>query len=138
MDRIKIETTDHLRSFEIPWEWVSKDGIKPKVNDTEAQAERGTMSGYLYRKRQAEIPEQSLSFTKSLYRYQIKDLLKLIREEKLLVTYFEDYVDEFITDEFYIPKPDLTRRELPADNNTDNILYAPFDLTFIAYGGLKK
>ena len=135
MDRIKIETLDHSKSFIIPWEWV-ENNIKPKVNDLEAQAERGTLTGYLYRKRLAEIPERTITFDKSLYRYEIKSLLQLIRQEKLLVTYFEDYLDKYVTAEFYIPKPELNIRKLPLNNDTDMILYEPFSLTLIAYGGL--
>lgn len=137
MEKIKFMTTDGKLSFEIPWEWIEKDGLKPKTNDLEATAKRGKLNGYLYRKRQAQIPDHTLKFVNSLYRYQIKPLLEIIKEEKIKVYYFDGWVDKFITTDFYVPKPDLSIREIPVDNNTDNILYAPFSLEFISYGDVS-
>lgn len=137
MDKIKFMTLDGSRSFEVPWEWVEKDGLKPKTNDLEASAKRGKLNGYLYRKRQAQIPDHTLQFVKSLYRYEIKPLLNIVKEEKIKVYYFDDWADKYVTAEFYVPKPDLARREIPLDNNTDNILYAPFSMEFISYGDVS-
>ena len=138
MDKIKFMSVDETLSFEIPWEWIEKDGIKPKKNDLEASAKRGKLNGYLYRKRQAQIPDHTLNFVKSIYRYELKPLLKIINDEKIKVYYFDDWLDKFVKTDFYVPKPDLVRREIPEDNNTDNILYAPFSLEFISYGDVSS
>lgn len=137
MDKIKFMSVDKTLSFEIPWEWIEKDGIKPKKNDLEATAKRGKLNGYLYRKRQAQIPDHILVFTEALYRYQIKPLLNIIKQEKIKVYYFDDWVDRFVETDFYVPPPELPRRRIPTDNNTDNILYAPFSLEFISYGDVS-
>lgn len=137
MDKIKFMTEDNSSSFEIPWEWVEKDGLKPKTEDLEATAKRGKLNGYLYRKRQGQFPDHTLQFVKSLYRYQIKTLLNIIKQEKIKVYYFDHWKGAFVTAEFYVPKPDLSVREIPRDNNTDNILYAPFSLEFISYGDVS-
>lgn len=137
MNKIKFMSVDETLSFEIPWEWIEKDGIKPKTNDLEAKAKRGKLHGDLYRKRQAQIPDHTLVFVEALYRYQLKPLLNIIKQEKIKVYYFDDWADKFVTTYFYVPKPDLARREVPSDNNTDNILYAPFSMEFISYGDVS-
>ena len=80
-------SVDETLFFDIPWEWIEKNGLKPKTNDLEATAKRGKLNGYLYRKRQAQIPDYTLQFIESLYRYQIKTLLNIIKEEKIKVYY---------------------------------------------------
>ena len=74
MDRITFATTDNQTSFAIPWEWIDKDGLKPKTNDLESKAKRGVLNGTLYRKRIAQIPDYTLNIAKSLKRSQISDL----------------------------------------------------------------
>lgn len=137
MEKIKFMSIDETLSFEIPWEWIEKDGLKPKKNDLEATAKRGKLNGYLYRKRQAQIPDYTLNFIESLYRYQIKSLLNIIKQEKIKVYYFDDWADRYVTTDFYVPPPDLSRKRIPLDNNTDNILYAPFSIEFISYGDVS-
>lgn len=137
MEKIKFMSIDETLSFEIPWEWIEKDGLKPKKNDLEAIAKRGKLNGYLYRKRQAQIPDYTLNFIESLYRYQIKSLLNIIKQEKIKVYYFDDWADRYVTTDFYVPSPDLSRKRIPLDNNTDNILYAPFSIEFISYGDVS-
>lgn len=137
MDKIRFMSVDETLFFDIPWEWIEKNGLKPKTNDLEATAKRGKLNGYLYRKRQAQIPDYTLQFIESLYRYQIKTLLNIIKEEKIKVYYFDHFADKFVTTDFYVPKPDLSIKRIPEDNNTDNILYAPFSLEFIGYGDVS-
>ncbi|MCI8575636.1 MAG: hypothetical protein HFI09_04115 [Bacilli bacterium] len=137
MEQIEFKSVDGKLSFKLPWEWIEKDGIKPKTNDLEATAKRGKLNGRLYRKRQAQIPDHSLKFVQSLYRYQIKPLLNIIKQEQIKVFYFDDWADKFVETDFYVPKPDLVRREIPEDNNTDNILYAPFEMEFVSYGDVS-
>ncbi len=137
MDKIKFSTIDGTKSFEIPWEWVEKGGLKPKTNDIEASAKRGHLNAYLYRKRQAQIPDHTLQFVKSLYRFEILDLLEIIKQEDLNVYYFDHWANRFVTTKFYVPKPDLTVEKIPYDNNTDNIRYAPFSIEFISYGDVS-
>ena len=137
MDKIKFLTTDGKKSFEFPWEWVEKGGLKPKTNDIEATAKRGRLNAYLYRKRQAQIPDHTLQVVKSLYRFQILDLLEIIKQEELNVYYFDHWANKFVTTKFYVPKPDLSVEKIPYDNDTGNILYAPFTIEFISYGDVS-
>lgn len=137
MDKIKFETTDEQRSFEIPWDWIEKDGLKPKSNDLDSKAKRGNLNGYLYRKRLAQIPDYTLQIIKSLKRSQIEDLLFIIKQEECYVTYFDHWKGSSVKTKFYTPKPDLPVRKLPYDNNVSNIEYAPFSIEFISYGDVS-
>ena len=137
MDKIRFSTIDGTKSFEIPWEWVEKSGLKPKTNDIESNAKRGFLNAYLYRKRQAQIPDHTLKFVKSLYRFEIKTLLDIIKQEEINVYYFDHWADKFLTTKFYVPKPDLTVEKIPYNNDTSNILYAPFSIEFISYGDVS-
>lgn len=137
MDKIKFMNMNESRFFEIPWEWVEKGGLKPKKNDLEATAKRGKLNGRLYRKRQAQIPDYTLQFVKELYRFQILDLINIIKEEQIKVYYFDHFANKFVTVDFYVPPPELVVNQIPYDNNTKNILYAPFSLEFISYGDVS-
>ncbi len=137
MNQIKFMTMDETKIFEIPWEWIEKRGLKPKKNDLESVAKRGKLNGRLYRKRQAQIPDYTLQFVKSLYRFQIKDLIDIIKQEQIKVYFFEHFKGQFVTKDFYVPPPELPVDRVPYDNDTDNILYAPISLEFISYGDVS-
>lgn len=137
MNKIKIiDASNTTQYFEIPWEWISLEGLSPNLNDLESSAERGVTTGYLYRSRLAEIPEYTLKIVKSLKQSELYPLLKIIRKVKVNLYYFDAYNNDYVTREFYVPKPKITQKKLPKDNNTDNIIYSPFDLTFKGYGGV--
>lgn len=138
MKKIKFETKDGNKSFEIPWNWIEKNGIKPKSNELQSKAKRGTLNGRLYKKRQAIIPDYTLQFTSELYRFQILDLLEIIKQEEFYVTYFDHYANRIVQADFYSPFPELSVVKIPYDDNTDNILYAPFLLEFISMGDVSK
>lgn len=136
MNKIKVSTTDGSQSFEIPFDWVESTGITPILNDLEAKAERGITTGYLYRVRQAEIPSMKLKINKSLTQAQVYPLLSILRQTKFQLYYFEKYENTFKTIDVYCKKPDMAVKEYPTDNNTDNIVYEPFEIQFTAYGGI--
>lgn len=138
MDKIKFESKDGQKSFEIPWNWIEKDGLKPKSNELQSKAKRGTLNGRLYKKRQAIIPDYTLQFVSKLYRFQLLDLFEIIKQEEFYVTYFDHYVNRFVTADFYAPWPELSVAQLPYDNNTNNILYSPFLIEFISMGDVSK
>lgn len=138
MQKIKFESKDGNKTFEIPWDWIEKDGLKPKSNELQSKAKRGTLNGRLYKQRQAIIPDYTLQFNRKLYRFQILDLLEIIKDEEYYVTYFDHYVNRIVRTDFYSPWPDLSVVKLPYDNNTDNILYSPFLLEFISMGDVSK
>lgn len=138
MEKIKFESKDGKKSFEIPWNWIEKDGLKPKSNELQSKAKRGTLNGRLYKKRQAIIPDYTLQFVVKLYRFQILGLLEIIKQEEFYVTYFDHYVNKTVRADFYSPWPDLSVAQIPYDNNTDNILYSPFLLEFISMGDVSK
>lgn len=137
MERIKFASVDGTLSFDFPWEWCETKNLKPRKNDLEATAKRGKLNGTLYRKRQAQIPGFILPISTNVYRYEVKALLKIIKQEKYKATYFNHWTDEFVTSEFYTPPMDLPIKELPENNNTDNILYAPFDIEMIGYSDVS-
>lgn len=137
MDRITFATTDSQASFAIPWEWIEKGGLKPKTNDLESKAKRGVLNGMLYRKRIAQIPDYTLNVTKSLKRSQISDLLFILKQEECNVTYFDHWAGRIVTKKFYTPKPELTVKKIPQDNNFGDIEYAPFTIEFISYGDVS-
>ena len=137
MDRILFKTTDNQHSFEMPWEWIEKYGLKPKTNDLDSSAKRGNLNGYLYRKRMAQIPDYTLSIVKSLKRSQLSDLLFILKQEEFNVTYFDHWAGRVVTQKFYSPKPQLSVKELPYDNNYSNIVYSPFSIEFISFGDVS-
>lgn len=136
MNKIKISTNDSSQNFEIPWEWIEGGGLIPILNDLEAKAERGITTGYLFRVRQAEIPSMKLKVIKALTQAELYPMLRIIREVKFKLTYFEKYENTFKTIDVYAKKPDIAIRKYPLDNNTDNILYEPFEIELTGYGGI--
>ena len=138
MNQIRISTEDNSRFFDIPWSWISKEGVVPQLNDLEATAERSVVTATLYRNRLAEIPNYKLSILKSLKQSEVFPLLDIIRNVKIKITYFEPYSNAYVTKDFYAKKPDLTIRRLPLDNNTNNIVYNPFEITFTGYSDVRS
>ena len=136
MNKIRVSTTDNSLSFEFPWDWIESTGLTPILNDLEAKAERGITTGYLHRVRQAEIPSMKLKVSKSLTQAQVYPLLRILRQVKFKLYYFEKYDNAFKTIDVYCKKPEMAVKKYPADNNTNNILYEPFEIQFTAYGGI--
>ncbi len=137
MDKIKFMSKNGTKFFEIPWTWIEKGGLKPKSNELQSKAKRGTLNGRLYKKRQAIIPDYTLQFVNKLYRFQVKELFEIIKQEEMNVYYFDHYVGEFVTKDFYVPWPDLAVDKVPPNNEVDNILYQPFLLEFISMGDVS-
>lgn len=137
MNKIKITNADNTSEyFEIPWEWITINGLEPNLNDLEAKAERGVTTGYLYRDRMCEIPEYTIKILKKLKQIEIYPFLKVIRKVKVNVYYYDPYENGYVTREFYIPKPKLSIHKIPKDNTTQNIVYNSFDITLKGYGGV--
>lgn len=138
MNKIKISNpSDATEFFEIPWEWLPAGVTGPYLNDLESSAERGKLSGYLSRKRCAEIPAATLEIEKRLTQGEIYPLLKLLKLVKVNIYYFEKYLNKFVTREFYAKKPNPKIWEIPTDNNTDNIKYDKFTIEFAGYGDVN-
>lgn len=140
MNRIKFETTESAsiqKSFFIPWEWINKDGLVPKTNDLESKAKRGNLNGYLYRKRIAQVPDYILKILKNIKRSEITDLLFILAQEECYVTYFDHWAGREVRAKFYTPKPELSVKKIPEDNNYNNIVYGPFNIEFIGYGDVS-
>lgn len=142
MQRLKIETIpkngETKYEFEIPWEWITQDGDDPNLEDLEASANRGKLTGYLYRKRMAEVPHYKLKILKHLKQSEVFPFLRIIRKQEIKMTYFEKYENDFVKTSFYVPKPSMPRHYVPKDNNTDNIVYAPFEVEFIGFGDVNS
>ena len=138
MNKIKITNPNNGSDFfEIPWEWINVNDYTQILNDLEASAERGKLTGKLSRKRLAEIPSASIPINKRLKQEEVFPLLKLLKLVKLNITYFEPYLNKFVTREFYATKPQLKIYQLPLDNNTNNILYDKFSIELIGYGDVN-
>ena len=134
MDKIKIINIDDSSDyFEIPYEWLKAGTQGPTLNDLEASAERGKLTGSLSRVRCAEVPAATLDIIKSLTQKEIFPLLKLLRMVAINIYYFEKYENKFITRKFYAKKPNPAWRKIPENNNTDNIEYEPFTIEFSGY-----
>lgn len=134
MDKIKvINVNDENDFFEIPYEWLPKGTQGPTLNDLEASAERGKLTGKLSRVRCAEVPAATLDIDISLTQGQLFPLLRLLRMVEINIYYFEKYENRFITRKFYAQKPNPSWRKVPSDNNTDNIEYEPFTINFAGY-----
>lgn len=134
MDRIKIiNTKDNADFFEIPYEWLAKGTQGPTLNDLEASAERGKKTGKLNRVRCAEVPAATLDIIKELTQGELYPLLRLLRKVEINIYYFEKYENKFVTKRFYAQKPNPPWRQIPDDNNTDNIIYEPFTIEFAGY-----
>lgn len=137
MDRIKFMSKDGKKIFEIPWKWIEKGGLIPASNELQSKAKRSTLNGRLHKKRQAIIPAYTLKFLSKLYRFQLEELFDIIKQEEINVYYFDHYVGNFVTKDFYVPWPNPPVEEVPPDNNTGNILYSPFELEFISMGDVS-
>lgn len=134
MDKIKImDPKGIIPSFEIPWEWLPKGVQGPTLNDLEATAERGKKTGKLNRVRCAEVPAANLEIIESLTQGELFPLFRLLRLVAIHIYYFEKYENKFVTKKFYAQKPNPSYREIPLDNNTNNILYEPFTIDFAGY-----
>lgn len=134
MDRIKIiNRKNRNETFEIPYEWLPKGTQGPTLNDLEASAERGKLTGALSRVRCAEIPAATLDISVSLTQKELYPLLKLLRMTEIDIYYFEKYLNRFVTRKFYAEKPNPKWRKIPLDNNTDDIEYEPFTINFAGY-----
>jgi len=134
LDKIKIiNTKDSTDYFEIPWEWLSTGTYAPTLNDLEASAERGKLTGELSRVRCAEVPAATLEIAKMLTQKELYPLLKLLRKVEINIRYFEKYENAFVTKKFYAKKPNPTINKIPNDNTTNNILYDKFTIEFSGY-----
>ena len=134
MKKIKImDPSGKIPSFEIPWEWLPKGVQGPTLNDLEATAERGKKTGKLNRVRCAEVPAANLEIIKALTQEELFPLFRLLRLVAIDIYYFEKYENAFVTKRFYAQKPNPAIKEIPEDNNTDNILYEPFTIDFVGY-----
>ena len=99
----------------------------------EATAERGKKTGKLNRVRCAEVPAANLEIIKALTQEELFPLFRLLRLVAIDIYYFEKYENAFVTKRFYAQKPNPAIKEIPEDNNTDNILYEPFTIDFVGY-----
>lgn len=134
MNKIKIiDPKGIIPSFEIPWEWLPKGVQGPTLNDLEAVAERGKKTGKLNRVRCAEVPAANLEIIKALTQGELFPLFSLLRLVEINIYYFEKYENQFVTKRFYAQKPNPPYREIPLDNNTNNIIYEPFTIDFAGY-----
>lgn len=139
MDKIKVINIDNSADyFEIPYEWLPTGVQGPYLNDLEASAERGKMTGALSRVRCAEVPAATLEIKKSLTQKELYPLLRLLRKVAINIYYFEKYENRFITRKFYATKPNPSWRRIPNDNNTDNIEYEPFTIEFSGYEDVNR
>lgn len=139
MDKIKfISIKDPTNFYELPYEWLPAGTQGPTLNDLEQKAERGSMTAYLVRIRSGEVPAATLDICKRLTQKELYPLLKIIRETKINIYYFEKYLNKFITREFYVQKVNPPWHKLPEDNNTDNIEYEPFTINFSGYGDVNE
>lgn len=137
MQKIKFETIDGSKSFEIPWEWLPKGTQGPTLNDLESSAERGKLTAKLVRVRAGEIPAGTLDINKQLTQAEIYPLLSIIRNVELYMTYFEKYDNDFKKIKVYVKKINPPYVEVPMDNNTDNILYDKFTIEISAYESIS-
>jgi len=136
MQKIRVQSMDGTKTFDFPFEWIESTELVPELNDLEAKAERGITDGMLYRVRQARIPSMKLKVLKPLTQAQVFPLLQILDMPEFNLTYFEKYSNAFKTVKAYAKKPTLAVRTYPDDNNTNNILYEPFEIIFTAYGGI--
>lgn len=121
--------------FDIPWDWVSLP--EPNLDDLESEANRGKLTAYLYRVRAGEVPNIKIPILKRLSQAQLKPLFSIVRPVHLYLKYFEKYDDAFKQIEVYVKKPNPPVYRYPKDNNTDNIIYQPFDLEIISYESIS-
>lgn len=81
----------------------------------------------------AEIPAANLEIIEPLTQRELFPLFKLLRLVEIYIYYFEKYENKFVTKRFYAQKPNPPYREIPLDDNTDNIVYEPFSIDFAGY-----
>jgi len=124
--------------FDIPWEWLPSGVQGPMLNDLESKADRGKKTGALNRVRCAEIPAASLKIIRPLTQGTLYPLFRLLRMVAINIRYFDKYENAFVTKKFYAQKPNPTIRQVPQDNNTDNILYDPFTIDFAGYEDINS
>lgn len=123
--------------FDIPWDWLEEKTIGPSLNDLESEANRGKITAYLYRVRAGEVPDVKIPIMKRLTQKELKPLWNIIRPVKLKLKYFEKYEDSFLTIDIYVKKPNPLIYRYPFNNDTDKIIYEPFDLEIVAYGSVS-
>lgn len=139
MEKIRIiDPSGKIPPFDIPWEWLPKGTQGPTLNDLEASAERGKKTGKLNRVRCAEVPAATLDIIKSLTQGELFPLFRLLRLVEIYIYYFEKYENTFVTKRFYAQKPNPSWKEIPEDNNTDNIVYEPFTIDFAGYEDINS
>lgn len=138
MDKIRIINPGNSSDFfDIPWEWLPEGVQGPYLNDLEASAERGKLTGTLSRVRCAEVPAATLDIIERLSQAEIYPLLRLLKLTKIKIYYFEKYLNRFVTRDFYAQKPNPPIWRIPEDNNTDNIIYDKFTIEFSGYGDVN-
>lgn len=139
MNKIKIINPNNTSEyFEIPWEWLPEGVTGPTLNDLESTGERGKLTGRLTRVRCAEVPAATLEIDKRLTQGELYPLFKLLKLVKIRIYYFEKYLNQFITRDFYAQKPNPPIWRIPEDNNTNNILYDKFTIDFAGYGDVNE
>lgn len=138
MNKIRISNPKNASDyFDIPWDWIIDKSPGMILSDLESSAERSKYKAKLTRVRSARVPSGELQINKMLTQKEIYPLLKLIDLVKVNITYFEKYKNGYVTVACYITKVNPTIHEIPADNNTDNIVYNPFTLSIAAYEGIE-
>lgn len=136
MQNIRLISYDNPNDyFDIPWTWTSLPS--PSLDDLEAEANRGKLTAYLYRVRAGEVPSIKIPIIKRLSQKQLKPLFRIVRPVHLYLSYFEKYDDCFKQIEVYVKKPNPPYYRVPEDNNTDNIIYQPFDLEIASYESIS-
>lgn len=110
----------------------------PTLNDLEASAERGKLTGRLSRVRCAEIPAATIDIDKRLSQKDLFPLLALLRKVAINICYFEKYENAFVTKKFYAQKPNPPIFSIPEDDDTDNIIYDKFTINFSGYEDINS
>lgn len=138
MQKIRISNPKNSNDFfDIPWEWLPQGCQGPTLNDLENSAERGKKNAYLARIRAGEVPAAILDIDKRLTQEELYPLFRLLKLVKINITYFEKYLNKFVTKEFYAKKPNPPYWQIPLDNNTNNIIYDKFQIEFAGYGDIN-
>lgn len=139
MKKIKVMMFDDENDyFEIPYEWLPRGTQGPTLNDIEASADRSKIKAKLSRVRAGEVPAATLDIDVRLTQKEIYPLLRILDKIKIKVFYFEKYFNKFVTATFYCVKPNPPWWLLPADDNTDNIVYDKFKIEFAGYEDISE
>ena len=96
------------------------------------------MTGKLNRVRCAEVPAATLDISIRLSQKELYPLLRLLRKVEINIYYFEKYENSFVTKRFYAQKPNPPIYQIPFDNNTDNIIYDKFQISFAGYEDINS